>query len=129
MRKVLSRSQFTVTIHASSASKSIPSANIHENGKFNFNGKLNEMLKSRSFEISFTPDGKNFMLFESEDAANAVRFPKSGSCKLPEAAAHLRKNKIPLPANYSVWYNEEGEFWQGDYTGNPIPSAKWSSTK
>lgn len=129
MRRVLSRAQFTVQIHAPSAGKSTPSVNILENGKFNFNGKLNETLKSRSFELKFMPDGKNFMLFESEDTANAIRFPKSGSCKLPEATAHLRKNKIPLPANYSVWYNEKEQFWQGDYTGNPTHTPNRKGTK
>lgn len=129
MRKSLTRAQFTVQIHPSSARKSIPSVNILENGKFNFNGKLNEELKSRSFEIFFTPDGKNFMLFESEDTAKAIKFPKSGSCKVPEATAHLRKNKISFPANYSVWYNKEGDFWQGDYVGNPTQTPKRNGTK
>lgn len=129
MRKALSRAQFTVRIHAPSASKFSPSVNVLENGKFNFNGKLNEKLKSRSFEISFMPDGRNFMMIESEDSAEAIRFPKSGSLKLPEVTEHLRKNKIPLPANYSVWYNEEGEFWQGDYTGNPTQMPNRNGTK
>ena len=129
MRKNISRAQFTVRIHAPSANKSLPSVNILENGKFNFNGKLNEKLKSRSFEISFMPDGRNFMLIESEDPVEAIRFPKSGSRKLPEAAEQLRKNKIPFPANYSVWYNEEGKFWLGDYTGNPIQTPKRNGAK
>lgn len=115
MRKSITRAQFTVKIHPSSANKSTPCVNILENNKFNFNGKLNGELKSRPFEICFTPDGKNFMMFESEDTAKAIKFPKSGSCKIPEATAHLRKNRIPFPANYSVWYNEKEQFWQGDY--------------
>lgn len=129
MKTALKATDFVVQIHALPNRTETLCVNILENGKFNINGKLNEKLKERIIKISFTADGKHFMLVETNDSEDGIRFPKSGSRKLPEVYDLLKKNKIPFPANYSVWNNEGAGFWQGDYSGNPIQTKKSLGSK
>lgn len=121
MRKPLNVSDFNVQIHARPSRNDMLSVNIHENGKFNLNGNLNEKLKGKTVCLRFTNDAKHFMLIESmliesDYPSNSFAFPKSGSRKLTEVFELLKKNKISFPASYPVWKNESGGFWQGYLT-------------
>lgn len=76
-------------------------------------------LGGRSFEIRFTKDAESLAHFPAEDSSETIRFPKSGSRKLPDATRYLTQNKIAFPAQYDVWFNEAESFWQGDLIENP----------
>ena len=124
MRKPLNVSEFNVQIHARPSRKDTLSVNIHENGKFNLNGNLNEKLKGKTVCLRFTSDAKHFMLIESDDPSDSFAFPKSGSRKLTEVFELLKRNKISFPASHLVWKNENGGFWQGDFAENPTQLRK-----
>ena len=113
---LLSLSDFTVEIRAPENRMHIVCLYIHEDGKFNMNGRLAQILGGKRLKVYFLETARNLALVEAEDG---IAFPKSGSHKLPEAAEFLKKHKITLPAQFEVWYNEQGGFWQGDYVENP----------
>ncbi len=124
MKKMLSPSDFVVQIHARPGRKNALLVNIRENERFNLNGNLNEKLKGKAVCLRFTTDARHFMLAESDTPTDSFVFPKSGSRKLTEAFELLKRNKVSFPATYSVWKNENGDFWQGDLIENPTRPTK-----
>ena len=119
MKKTLKRENFTILILPPENRVSIQCVRIYEDGKFNMNGKLASVLGGQSFEIRFTKDAESLALFPAENRPETVRFPKSGSRKLPDATRFLTQNKFAFPAQYDVWFNEAESFWQGDLIANP----------
>lgn len=117
-RTPLPRNLFSKPISPPEKLSQIMCVNIYDDGKFNMNGKLANKLGSKTLELSFTEDGTHFMIQDASDSLSGIKFPKSGSRKLPEIAEHLKARKILFPAKYEVWLTDEG-FWQGDLLENP----------
>lgn len=124
----LSLRDFTVEIRAPENRMHIVCLYIHEDGKFNMNGRLAQILGGKRLKVCFLESAKNLALVEANDG---ISFPKSGSYKLPDAAEFLKKHKITMPAQFEVWHNEQGGFWQGDYVENPTtgPCKKRPNTR
>ena len=80
--KAIPLEQFTIEITPPETRSSMLAISLYEDGKFNMNGKLSQILGGKSINIKFTPDCKNICLQEAKDAS--IKFPKNGSLKLPE---------------------------------------------
>ena len=85
--KAIRLEQFTIEITPPETRSSMLAISLYEDGKFNMNGKLSQILGGKSINIKFTPDCKNICLQEAKDAS--IKFPKNGSLKLPECTQIL----------------------------------------
>lgn len=120
MKKIaLPRTQFTKII--TSTPPQMHFVTIYKDKRFCMNPKLAAILAGKPLEIAFTEDGKHFMLAESSNAMDGLRFSKTGSKKLHTAVELLDQLHIMLPARYEVWHTDDG-FWQGDLLENPTQS-------
>lgn len=120
MKKIpLPRAQFTKII--TNTPPQTHFVTIYKDKRFCMNSKLAAILAEKPLEIAFTEDGKHFMLAESSNSTDGLRFSKSGSKKLHAAVELLDQLHIMLPARYEVWHTDDG-FWQGDLLENPTQS-------
>lgn len=126
----LPRNLFSKTICPPEKLGQMMCVNIYNDGKFNMNGRLATKLGNKALDLAFTEDGTHFILLETSDSLSAIKFPKSGSRKLPEVTELLKGRKIVFPAKYEVWLTDEGH-WQGDLLANPTQpqSGKHRSLK
>lgn len=116
-KKVIPMNQFTIQITPPETRSNMLAVNLYEDGKFNMNGKLLQVLGGKCINIIFTADCKNICLQETDD--NGIRFAKNGSHKLPECTQLLKEHKIAFPAKYEVWFCETLGVWQGALIENP----------
>lgn len=93
-------------------------ASIYTDGRFNLNSRLAEKLSGKPLQIRFNKDGTRLCLIESAEE-KTMQFPKNGTKKIPDVANYLKKQKILLPARYTVGYSEEYSSWQGFLDENP----------
>lgn len=122
-RKSLSLEAFTLVISNPANRMTSFSVSVSGDGRVNMNGKLAAQLGRQPLLFAFTPDGKH-LAFKPQEEKGSITFPKNGSKKLAEALQAVKSNKIPIPARYEVWLNEDGNFWQGDLTENPTLSQQ-----
>lgn len=120
MKQKLKREQFTIQIHPPVARSALQCINIYENGDFTLNGKLAQVIHGQPFLLVFTGDARAFALIPTEKSTDTIQFPKSGRKRIPDVTELLNKKKIPFPAQYEVWFNQEERFWQGDLSENPM---------
>ncbi len=119
MKQKLKREQFTIQIHPPVARSALQCINIYENGELALNGKLAQTIYGQPFLLAFTDDARALALIPTEKSTDTIQFPKSGRKHIPDAIELLNKKKIPFPAQYEVWFNQEESFWQGDLSENP----------
>lgn len=129
-KKSISLEQFTVKISNPTNRLTSTYVTVHDDGRFNMNTRLAGSLGGKKIVVSFTTDMNHFALKESNET-DSIFFPKSGSKRLEPVSSLLKDYKISFPAKYDVWYNENGDFWQGDLLANPtrLPSTKRRSSK
>ena len=84
------------------------------------NGKLAQVIHGQPFLLVFTGDARALALIPTEKSTDTIQFPKSGRKRIPDVTELLNKKKIPFPAQYEVWFNQEERFWQGDLSENPM---------
>lgn len=119
MKKALKLEKYTVKIAPPENRLQAQCVNVYADGKFNMNEKLKKVLGQKSFLLRFTEDAKHFALIPEDEKDGVIRFPKSGSRKLPDVVEALRGKSVSFPARFDVWFNEEEQFWQGDLQENP----------
>ncbi len=105
--------------------------NIYDDGKFNMNGKLTNVLGGKELQVRFTDDYRNMCILETGDEGSLIKFPKSGSYRIPKLIYLLKDHGLSFPARYEFWYSEATRTWQGEYIENPTkkPSTKPPSLK
>lgn len=110
---------------------SITCVNIYDDGKFNMNGKLSSILGGKALQIRLTDNCRNMCILELDNGIKLIKFPRSGSRKVPKLVQLLKSHGISFPAKYEFWYSEAMESWQGEYVENPTkkPLAKPQSLK
>lgn len=104
---------------------------IYADGKFNMNDKLSSVLGGKELQIRFTGDYRNICIWEMGDKSSLIKFPKSGSRKIPKLICLLKEHGLVFPAKFEFWYSETTGSWQGEYIENPTkkPSVRPPSSK
>lgn len=128
-RKELPLEAFTIRVEPPSSRVAITCVNVHEDGKFNMNGKLAAILGGKHLKVLFEPKFQQFILQEDEESG--IAFPKSGAIRLPELPQKLEAQNILLPVQYAVWFSQDRNVWYGEIQPNPTvkPSAKARCSK
>ena len=110
--------QFTFVVDPPEMRMKAYYVSIYADGRFNLNGRLADKLSRKPLQIRFNRDGTRLCLLETAEE-RTMQFPKNGSKKLPDAVAYLKKQKILIPARYTMGYSEEYRSWQGVLEENP----------
>jgi hypothetical protein len=119
-KKDIPLDSFTIVVATPINRLSTTCVNIYEDGKFNMNGKLASILGGKSLLIGLTDSCRNMCIIEADDTVESIKFPQSGSRRLPDLVSILKNHGLSFPARYKFWYSEATKSWQGEYIENPV---------
>ncbi|MBE6905425.1 MAG: hypothetical protein E7476_04050 [Ruminococcaceae bacterium] len=130
-RKDIPLEDFHIIIEPPENRFSTTCVTIYDDGKFNMNGNLSSILGGKELEIRLTDNCYNMCILDTGDKKKPIKFPKSGSRKIPMIICKLKDHGISLPAKYEMEYSKKYSCWQGEYVENPTkkPSTKPPSSK
>ncbi len=115
----ISKDQFSVIVEPPVNRQNVKTVTVYEDERFCLNAKFAEQLFGKMICIRFTPDAKHLCLEECDEPHATYKMPKNGARKFPQIKELLEKNRISFPAKYTVVFNNEESFWQGDLVPNP----------
>lgn len=125
-RKDIPLENFHVIIEPPENHFSTTCVTIYDDGKFNMNGKLSSVLGGKELQIRFTDDYLHMCIGETGEKNSLIKFPKSGSRKIPKLIRSLKEHGLLFPAKFEFWHSKTTGSWQGEYVENP---TKKSSVK